>query len=252
MGEGVFAVSMIKRSTVLAGCVVAGSALGAGAMPLPLSIDSIVVSWTDITGGVQGNESFINTGTADYPSVDPEFEDAPFVAWGDEINDGQSSFFFDPVDSVPLLNATQTFDLGFFGHDNRPIRDPFLETATLNFDISGSLVGGPSVSFTLLALVTLDESSNDGDPCEFGGSQPCADQVLVLGLEGEDNVFVHEKIEYTVQLTGLDPAEFITPEEDIFSAEIQAIFTAQEIPLPATWILLLSGLAGLGWVRRRA
>ncbi|WP_210115058.1 choice-of-anchor K domain-containing protein [Roseovarius aestuariivivens] len=192
----------------------------------------------------------------------------PFLAWG---TPGGSGTDFNPVRfrsgfevqvaSDPVPNPASPvpgqFDFGTFTHFNNPIAAgtgltsvDLTVTADVVLDGITTILSGASFLFNF----ALDETANACSP------QPsCADDTVTTSvLNGTSTVNVGG-VDYTLSFLGFVQngvlnSQFVSPEGTANTGTLRAEFTSAipgTIPLPAGLPLLLTGLGGLAWLRRR-
>ncbi|MEQ9356384.1 THxN family PEP-CTERM protein [Coleofasciculus chthonoplastes] len=202
------------------------------------------------------NAAFLNTSgtwTNTQPVGSINGENTNTISWG---TGGTSSYVFDgvseTVDINDLINAP--FLLGQFTHNNFPIFDPVLQSATLNVDLSLD-----SFSQTFLFDFTHLETPNNASPCEAGGVQPCPDLVSFPN-EDSSQFITLDGVDYKLTLIGFSQNglgnavdEFLTIENQSNTANLFAQLTEVEtenVPEPLT-ILGSATALGIGALLKR-
>lgn len=248
------------------------SVLSALAVTVALSTPASAITITSISGiwqsadvaagGISGSDNAANgVGSSS-------------ISWGDVPNTETyplSAYSFDAADAPFVAEPEVIFDLGVFTHSNNPIytKGEMLNGAELA--LSFSIEGASNVFTSVLSFTHLETPNNhktcaNGDKHGVGvNSNGCADNVSVSVNEALSESFIVGGMEYVLDVSGflhegslLD--SFWTREEAENSAILQASFTLiadhnidepSEVPLPASGLLLLGGLAGLAMKKRR-
>jgi hypothetical protein len=239
--------------TPLAGLAAFGAAmlLAGTAAAATVSIGSVAGSWTSVTGGtkVQG----IGSDT---------------VSWGTNTGNGQSGYGFAGIAPSGPHDAGTVFDLGSFTHSNFAIgAGTSITAAQLELTIGATFTNGAtSTEKTITAIFDFNhlETTNAASVCADGGANGagvnaggCADLVTLSGhAAASQTVALGGKL-YLLEITGLTVdgvpvSEFWTAENAASTAILQAQLTeVGAIPLPASALLLLGGLGGIGIAARR-
>jgi hypothetical protein len=235
-GLAAFGATMLLAGTVAAATV---------------SIGSVAGSWTSVTGGtnVQGTGS-------------------DTVSWGTDIGSGQSGYGFAGIAPSGPHDAGTVFDLGTFTHSNFAIgAGTSASGAQLELTIGATIAkGGASVAKTITSIFDFEhlETTNAAAVCADGGANGtgvnangCADRVTLSGHSvASQTVALGGKL-YLLEITGLTVdgvpvSEFWTAENAASTAILQAQLTeVGTIPLPATALLLIGGIGGIGFAARR-
>lgn len=178
------------------------------------------------------------------------------ITWGQQFeNYGLSSYNFAP-NSPTSPNANENFLLGTFTHDNQPIYEPWLTSATLNVKITGNISGSPFE--TLLNFnFAHNETPNVGWPL-------CCDDIVSLSNNpsvqsllkiGDITYFLTFYGYFSSTADKLTPlGAFKTVENFSNNAYLFGSYSLVQTPVPAALPLFASGLAGLGllgWFRKR-
>ncbi len=225
-----------------------------------------VVTFSNVTGTLFNSvlqdgsaASYINNGTA-----------SSQARWGGDAGSGQSGYNFGAVAIAPLTvnppGGSVATAIASFDHVNVPIFAPSLSTIQLLFktDVAVDGVSMGSRSFTY--NFTHDETTNNLDPCPYGGANGqgvningCADRVSV-NFNSQSETFDIGGEHYTLDIVGFlvggNPVtSFTTIERQINSGYILgklSLYTdASNVPEPATWALMIGGFGMVGGAARR-
>lgn len=224
--------------------LIAAIGLSSSAMAASLSLSSIDGVWENATSGVTGQgTSEIRWGNPYYKSGDP------------------SGYDFDSAGDLTVEDGTE-FALGTFTHLNFPIDKPVLESVDLSLSF---MVEGVVNAISTVVSFAHWETANWHRVCADGGrkgvgvnANGCADQVTATLNEGNSETFQIEGVTYALEISGFMHggdlmSDFWTRENAENEALLIGSFRAvpSEVPLPASGLLLLGGLAGMAMVRRR-
>ncbi|MEO9823386.1 MAG: THxN family PEP-CTERM protein [Paracoccaceae bacterium] len=214
------------------------------AMAASLSINSIDGVWQNAT-----------------PSVDGEGTNQ--IRWGAPAYDnGPSGYDFDPSGDMTVLDET-SFVLGTFTHLNFPILAPGLTNVDLALSF---MIEGVSDAITTVFSFDHWETHNEASVCANGDGQRvgvnnsfgCADLVSATLNDAQSETFDIDGVTYVLDITGFQHegelmTSFWTEENATNEAHLLGSFRVvpTEVPLPASGMLLLGGLAGIAMVRRR-
>ena len=195
------------------------------------------------------------------PAVSGEGTDQ--IRWGTQWKDYDlSGYDFNATSTDFEAYEGASFVIGTFDHLNFPVTGTFLETVDLavSFTIAGL---GEAITSTF-SFAHL-ESYNWAKTCANGAanyqgvnSEGCADRVSATLNLGKTESFMIDGVTYVLDILGFHyegelMSEFWTVEKEVNSAELVAVFRTlppSEIPLPASGLLLLAGVAGLFAKRR--
>lgn len=189
------------------------------------------------------------------------------IRWGVSAGFGQSGYDFNAATTDMDVDAGEMFVLGTFDHRNMPVYGPFLDKVDLavSFSIQG-VSGAISSLFSFEHLETLNAQSNCDNGQRWGvgvNVNGCADRVNATLNLGKSESFEIDGVSYVMDILGFQydgslMTDFWTVEKRINSAQLLAMFRVlqgqeeppSEVPLPASGLLLLAGVAGLALKRR--
>ncbi len=239
--------------SILAAAVVTGLAVASSASAL--TITSIDGSWENAGAGVSG-------------------EGTNQIRWGDGWKGGPSSGYDFRSTETEFVAAKETpFVLGTFEHLNFPVTGTFLERVDLAVSFT---IAGVADAISSVFSFEHDETYNrrkttcaNGEQNYQGvNSNGCADHVVATLNEGKSETFEIDGVTYILDVLGFHydgelMSDFWTVEKEVNSAELVAIFRTvdvppppppppSEVPLPASGLLLLAGIAGLYAKRRKS
>ena len=243
----------VSIPTPLTGLAAFGAAmlLAGTAAAATVSIGTVTGSWTAATGGA--NVQGLGTDT---------------VSWGTDVGNGQSSYNFAGIAPSGPHDAGTVFDLGTFTHSNFAIGSgTSISAAQLELTIGATFAkGAASTAKTITAIFDFEhlETTNAAPVCADNGANGvgvnadgCADLVTLSGhAAASQTVTLGGKL-YLLEITGLTVdgvpvSEFWTAENAASAAILQAQLTEiGAIPLPASALLLLGGIGGIGFAARR-
>jgi len=165
-----------------------------------LSLSSVDGDWSNAVGSEGGEpvclfylEDRVTFGTPNVLGICPFFSDLSI----------QSGLEF-TGSSATTIQPGNVFVLGELTHyNNQLFRANNLETVDLAIDLSFT---DPDITTTLDYTVTLDETSNfpNNGICPYGDTIPCAD-ALEITQAVDEQVFVIDDIEYTLDIVGFTP-----------------------------------------------
>jgi hypothetical protein len=192
------------------------------------------------------------------------------IRWGTPTEQFRSGYIF-TADIPPAVSVTLPpspsgwFQLGTFTHRNWPITGDTLSQVNLDVAIDVN-IGGTPVNRTYTYSLSHYETPNTGrlSGCQAfqQSATPCDDRVQISGPTGATiNV---GGVDYTLFLGFSSDGgntilnQFITEERKNNVAGLYARWELpddgggpNEIPEPATYLMLGTGLLGLTWLRRR-
>lgn len=222
-----------------------------------INFDNITATWLTPTGGSNINYDDQGPGNA-------------AIFWGTGQGQQSGYRFQTGLTTISVDLDAQTSgvtSIGTFTHYNYPISsgsgiNGVKLRLTMDVNVDGNLV--EDVNF--IYAFNHFETPNGANPCANGGSQGsginnngCADNVSVNFLQ-ESGFFTIGDIEYALDvrgfLVGNDPAtSFWTRENATNNAELRGQVVlrslAGAVPEPATWAMMLGGLAIVGASMRR-
>jgi hypothetical protein len=221
-----------------------------GALAVPLSLENVAFTWSDPVNG--NNIEYSGQGTDDAQ-----------IRWGGsgatftEKSGYEIQATSDPVPD-PGVGVDDPFILATFTHFNEPITAGTaigFVNLLIGADVydNGTFVKSVSFEFQFEHL----ETSNSG-PCDETTNPVgtvCDDRVTVSLINVSDT-FNSNGVEYTLEIEGFlqggDPTNvFYSGEGGTNSAQVQAVFAAAQVPLPAAGWLLIAGIGGLAAIRRK-
>jgi len=184
------------------------------------------------------------------------------IRWGDPVDpNNKSGLDFTPV-SPGDVDVDTPFDLGRFTHYNF---QQFISTGVTNVELALTVVGtvlATSEDFNVLSTILFDieETPNTAGTCPDWqiSATPCDDRISATLLPAASTPIDIGGVDYFFSIAGffvndVETSVFITEEDKRSDATLRGVLTANPsvIPLPASGLLLLGGLAGLGLLRRR-
>lgn len=254
----VFGVIVMMFRNLAAGCIAALS-LATPAISASLNLNSIDGEWQNASPSVSGEgTSEIRWGTPARTTDGPFYSSLSYLRDTGE----QSGYDFDASADMTVEDST-TFVLGTFTHLNFPIRDTLLESVDLSISF---MIDGVADAITSVFSFDHWETHNEATVCANGDGQRegrnnangCADRVTATLNEGMSETFEIDGVTYVLDVTGFlyegeMMTDFWTLENETNEALLLASFRVipSEVPLPASGLLLLGGLAGMAMVRRR-
>lgn len=230
------------KSALVALTVVAGLAIPSAAAAV--TVTSIEGTWQNANSRVKG------VGTDK-------------IRWGKSTGYGRSGYDFVSAPTNVATSPDTSFVLGSFKHLNFPVYGPFLESVDL---VVSFTVEGLNEAITSVFSFEHTETLNGASTCAYGTAgvgvnvNGCADHVTASLNEDKSESFMLGGVEYLLDVTGFLHKgslmnDFWTVENARNSAELVAEFRVlgtdepqelpSEVPLPASGLLLLAGVAGL-------
>lgn len=193
------------------------------------------------------------------------------ITWGfPQTAAGKSGYTFASAATPVTLTSGTDFALGTFTHRNNPIDaspDRFTgATLQLSYDF---LIDGSNYSLTRDYRFSHWETPNESSICADGGTRGtgvnvngCADRVQITSNPAGAETVTIGGVRYTFNITGFAGLDneggiptFWTKEAANNKAGLSGVFEEYiepaPVPLPASGMLLLGGLAGLAALRRR-
>jgi len=218
--------------------------------PAPaLTLEDVTVTWFNPLGP--------GIATVTNPFVEGAGNARNFeVRWGAPSADPtlQSGLGFDPLfppsSEVPIgLN----FTLGTLFHFNNPI---FLGSQLTSVDLTLGAIFTSAIpalaEFTFRMLI--NETPNNGSPCDEGGAQPCRDAIRFTSLDVVPQTFTVDGETFTLVLIGFgadgSQTTFFSPEGGTNSTPLIARIERPRVPNPSALLLIGLGLVGLAGISR--
>lgn len=241
-------------------------ALAASSMFFTAPAQAATVTFSNVTG--TWLNGVLSNGTA--PTYSGNGTAVAQARWGGDAGFGQSGYNFGALAIAPLTVSppagSASTQIATFDHVNFPVFAPSLVTMTLLFSADVDVDGTPLGSRTFTYNFVHDETTNNLDPCPYGGANGqglningCADRVSV-NFNSQSDFFVIGSENYTLDIVGFlvnnqPTTSFTTVERQVNSGFILGrlvLFSeAAAIPEPATWALLIGGFGLTGGAPRR-
>lgn len=229
------------------------------AMSASLSLNTIDGEWQNASPSVSGEgTNQIRWGTPVYTTDGLFYSRLSYL-----LNNGQQSGYNFDASGDMVVEEETTFVLGTFTHLNYPIRDTLLRSVDLSLSF---MVEGVADAITSVFSFDHWETHNEAVVCANGDGQGigrnntngCADRVTATLNEAMSETFMIDGVTYILDITGfLHEGELMTDFWTLENASNEALLVGSfrvvpsEVPLPASGLLLLGGLAGLAMARRR-
>jgi hypothetical protein len=214
-----------------------------------VSIDNLTVSWLDATPSsaatIRGNGS-----------------SSASMFWGRPMGpSGQSGYAFTTAStpiSYEVPPASPDFLLGSWTHYNNPITPPLMESVRLMLSAEISVDSVSQGTKNFYFDFTHNETPNDAFRCANGGwnlfgvnRNGCADIVDITYNDLSDSFFVDGTL-FTLDLaSGSTHFETVERWRNAFNLYASFVASNTSVPEPSTLMLLSTGLAFLGFARRR-
>ncbi|MCB6179353.1 THxN family PEP-CTERM protein [Rhodobacter sp. Har01] len=225
-----------------------------------IDLDDVGISWNGVSA-VGSGSAVTGVGTSK-------------IEWGVPFKKGgkKSGYGFVGLESTGH-DVDEEFQLGTFTHFNNPINagtSITKATLSLSFDLMvDGVAKSVDTAFDFLHWETSNAATNG--KCANGSGMTgvnvngCADRVTISSVLNMMDEFQIGNAFYTMQITGfllngVIVSEFWTKEDASNPAVLMAKFTKVRdidtpppapVPLPATGLLVLAGLAGLAAAKRR-
>lgn len=224
-----------------------GMSMAAPAGAAQVDVTSVVGIWTSADTAVTGlNTSAVEWGTA-------------------ATGSGRSGYVFSGAAPPNLgpLSPNVSVVVGDFTHNNFPIIvDATIPTQVeLVVTVQGTISeGAQSTSFTLFDTLNFGhlETTNNANPCAAGGVSPCPDQVTLTQVNVPDVTIDFLGVTYGFNVNGFLNGsnqvvnQILTLENAVNTVNIQGVFTATAVPLPAGHWFLIAALGAFAYVSRRS
>ena len=210
------------------------------------------VDLTNITGG--WSNVVPTEASSPYISTSGNGTDTATVSWGNPAsNAGQSSYVFEASSDINVnVPPDSLVTLGTFTHNNNPVYAPSITAATLTVSLDLAIDSIAQGAYDFVFDFTHNETPNSGP------GNCCNDEVSVADSSLSQD-FLLDGVLYTISIVGFRLGDgtivdvFSTIEGQANTAELVGMITASvaEVPIPGALVLMLSGLAGLGFSSRK-
>lgn len=236
-------------------CMIAAAA---ASMSFATPVLSATLTVTDING----------VWSSSVPAVDGRGTNE--IRWGRPAETRRSGYNFTSSATPFEIEDQRQFVIGHFSHENFPVFGSFLQSANLQVQFSIVRSDTPIIStFAFNHLETLN-TPRRGSQCQNGeanltglNASGCADRVTATLNREQTESFEIDGVPYVLDILGFRRdgellTNFWTEENLSNGADLVAIFrvdegtpVVSEVPLPASGLLILVGLASLAAARRR-
>lgn len=244
------AARMIARSVAISAFALAVTAAAPASAAL-VEFKDVTGAWSNSAGT---SATYTGTGTA-----------AAQARWGTSTGQGRSGYNFLGTESstnVVAPGSSGNFVIGTFEHVNFPVTGNSISGIDLLFTANVWVDGNDLGSRTFTYNFTHDETTNDLNPCPYGGpgnpinSAGCADRVQ-MNFNSSSETFFIGLDKYTLDIAGFlvggsPTTGFLTKEGMVNTAYIEgkvnlyARAVGGGVPEPSTWAMMILGFGATG------